>query len=408
MGVMDYYHQGVRLVQQGDYGAAIEVFNTALVEYPDAFYILDRRGDVYLRKGETEKAMADYTRMIAVDPQNPDGWRRRGYLYSDLGEYDKAIADFSQCIPLSPEGYGSYWSTRGIAYYDKGDLDAALADFNKAIESWSAPEYADWALLYRGLVWKKKGDLDKALEDFALAAAYEPRNHDAFYHAGYIWFMRQDYEKAIEYFSGALAVRNNSADYWLARGVCYWNKCLKAKTGFWDEGGEAINLAEDDFTKAIECSPDMAETYFNRGMVRCSKARESNNLIKAIVTQKASDEAERVVLLAQLEHRGGKDFLPQADALLRGLRSNRDQADVLMAQGAGLIVTNDAENAIEDLSRSIALDPDNAEAYYQRGLAYALMGETDKALADYEQTCALDPDHRKAVEKREELLESRK
>ncbi|MDR1411584.1 MAG: tetratricopeptide repeat protein, partial [Spirochaetaceae bacterium] len=33
---MDYYNQGVKLVQQGDYDAAIEVFNTALGEYPDS------------------------------------------------------------------------------------------------------------------------------------------------------------------------------------------------------------------------------------------------------------------------------------------------------------------------------------------------------------------------------------
>jgi Flp pilus assembly protein TadD len=79
-----------------------------------------------------------------------------------------------------------------------------------------------------------------------------------------------------------------------------------------------------------------------------------------------------------------------------------------MAQGAGLIGTKDAEEAIEDLSRAIALEPGNAEAYYQRGLAYALTGAVDKALADYEQTCDMDPSHDKAAEKRDELLESQK
>jgi tetratricopeptide (TPR) repeat protein len=405
---MDYYYQGVKLAQQGDYDAAIEVFNTALGEYPDDFNILDRRADAYHRKGEKEKAMEDYTRMIAVKPQSPDGWNSRGNLYDELGEYEKAIADFTQCIPLSPPEYGAYWSNRGISYYKKGDLDAALADFNKSIECWTEPELSDWALLHRGLVWKKKGNIDKALEDFTLAASYEPRNADAFYQAGFIWFMRQDYEKAIEYFSGAIAADDGAADYWVARGVCYWNQCLKNKTGFWDEGGEAIGLASDDFTKAIECSPDMAEAYFNRGMVRCAKARESNNLIKSIIMQKVTDDAERVLLLAKLEHIGGKDLIPQADALLRGLRSNRDQVDVLMAQGFGLFAENDAREAVEDLSRAIALEPDNAEAYYQRGLAYTLLGERDKALSDYEQTCTLVPDHDRAARKRDELLEKLK
>jgi tetratricopeptide (TPR) repeat protein len=247
MSVMDYYHQGAKLIQQGDYDAAIKVFNTALGEDPDNFSVIAIRGSTYMRKGEHEKALADYTRMIALDPQDPDGWNSRGNLYHQLGEYDKAIADCTQCIPLSPPGYGTCWSNRGISYYAKGDLDAALADLNKSIECWSEPDY----------------------------------------------------------------------------------------------------------------------------------------------TQKATDDAERVLLLAQLEYIGGKDLVPQADALLRGLRSNRDEVDVLMAKSFGLCAKNDAQEAIEDLSRAIDLEPNNAEAYYQRGLAYTLMGETDKALSDYEQTCAL-------------------
>ena len=404
MGVMDYYYQGAELARQGDYDAAIEVFNTALGEDPDSFSILGRRAAAYHQKGENEKAIADYTRMIAVKPQNPDGWNGRGNLYHELGEYDKAIADYTQCIPLSPPGYGTYWSNRGISYYEKGDLDAAIADLNKSIECWTDPDCSGWALFYRGLVWKKKGDLDKALKDFMLSVRYYRENDDAFCQAGYIWFMRQEYKKAIKWFSKAIAIRGDVAYYWVARGVCYWNQCLKNKTGFWDEEGKIIDLAENDFTKAIECSPDMAEAYFNRGMVRCSKARESNNFIKSILTQKVTDNAGRALLLAQLEHIGGKDLIPRTDALLRGLRSNRDHVDVLMAKSFDLFAEKDALEAVEDLSRAIALEPENTEAHYQRGLAYTLLGERDKALSDYEQTCALDPDHEKAAKKRDELL----
>jgi Flp pilus assembly protein TadD len=275
---------------------------------------------------------------------------------------------------------------------------------NAAMEAWITPDYTGWTLCQRSLVWQKKGDPDKALADLTQATVNEPNYDEAFYHLGLFWFNRNELEKAIEAFSKALELKDDNAYYWLARGVCYWNICVRNKTGFWDEGGETMNLAEDDFTRAIERAPDMADAYFNRGMVRCSKARESNNLIKAIVAQKATDEAERVVMLAQLDRIGGKDLIPQVDAMLRGLRGNRDQADVLMAQSAGLFAEDDAREAVEDLTRAITLDPENAEAHYQRGLAYSLLGEPAKALVDYEQTCALDPDHAKAAGKRDEQL----
>jgi tetratricopeptide (TPR) repeat protein len=400
---MDYYHRGCDLVQDGDYDGAIDVFNEGLAEYPDDFSLLNRRASTWERKGEKEKALADFTRMIALRPDNADGWNGRGNLYHELKEYDKAIADFTQCIPLSPPDYGTYWSNRGISYYAKGDLDAALADLTASIETWRDDDCTGWARFHRGLVWRKKGELEKALADFTLAAAYDPQDSDTYYQVGYIWFLREEYDKAIEWFSKAIGAKDSDADYWLARGVCYWTLCKNDLIGFWDEGGEVIDRAIDDFTKAIALAPDRAEAYFDRGVVYCFKARESNNLIKAIVMQKATDEAERVVMLAKLEQIGGKAFIPQMDALLRGLRSNRDQVDVIMSKSFALFAEDDAREAIEDLSRAIELDPNNGEAYYQRGLAYGLLGRRDQALADYEQTCALDPNHEKAAGKRDEL-----
>jgi tetratricopeptide (TPR) repeat protein len=405
---MEYYNRGCDLIRQKDYDGAIGVFNAALAEFPDSYYIFDRRAVAYRKKGENEKALEDYTSMIARSPENPDGWNSRGNLYHEMGEYDKAIADYTQCIPLSPPGYGTYWSNRGISYYAKGDLEAALADFNKSIETWTEPECTSWARQQRGLVLRRMGELDKAMEDFRLASIYDPDDDYAFYQAGYICFIRQDYDAAIEWYSKAVAIKGSSADNWLARGVCYWNKCGRDKINFWGEGGEIMDMAIDDFTKAIECDPGMADAYFNRGTARCAKARESNNMIKTILTQKVTDDAERALLLAQLEHIGGKALVPQVDALLRGLRSNRDDVDVLMSKGFGLFAENDAREAVEDLCRAVGLAPDNAEAYYQRGLAYTLLGERDKALSDYEQTCALNPGHEKAAGKRDELPESRK
>jgi tetratricopeptide (TPR) repeat protein len=428
MTVHEYDLKGYELLEKEDWEAAIEWYTTALAEHPKDSYLIGRRCDAWVRKGEPEKALAEYTRRIAELPPHPevqddwycknsngrtrssweiqraDAFTSRGLLYQKLGDYDKAIADFSEAIPLGWSNYGGYWTNRGIAYREKGDLDAALADLNAAMESWEDPEVTDWTLYQRSLVWQKKGDMDKALADLTQATINAPESYEAFYHLGCFLVTHDEPEKATEVFSKAIELKDDNAYYWLARGVSYWNTSVKNKTGFWDKEGDIMQLAIDDFTKAIECDPTIADAYFNRGMVHCSDAQESNNLIKAIVAQKATDEAERVVMLAQLAHLGGKDLVPQADALLRGLRSDRDEADVLVAKGAGLFAEDDAREAVEDLTQAIALNPENAEAYYQRGLAYFLLGERAKALADYEQTCALDPDHARAAGKRDELL----
>ncbi|MHB9294152.1 putative Cell division coordinator CpoB [Hollandina sp. SP2] len=283
-----------------------------------------------------------------------------------------------------------YWSNRGISYYKKGDLDKALEDLNQSIAL--DPERS-WALSYRGLVWKNKGDLDKALSDFTQALRYEPEDHWILDQRGYCWFIKEEYDQAIADFSAAIAIKPDDPELWLGRGVCYWNK--KEEMDF-----EAIT----DFTKAIELAPDRAYAYYCRGGVYQFQAQEQIHITRGIIMERVKDEAQRLVLLGQLEQIGYKEFAPLFNRMLGTLRSNRTGAEDLLLKCANLIVEHSCEDAIQDFTQVIALEPENGDAFYQRGQCYAMGGEPGKAAADYEQACALDPGHVKAAEKLEYLL----
>jgi len=47
-------------------------------------------------------------------------------------EMDKALADLTKAIQLDPDGARSYFN-RGFAYFRKGDFEKAVADYNDAI-----------------------------------------------------------------------------------------------------------------------------------------------------------------------------------------------------------------------------------------------------------------------------------
>ncbi len=47
---------------------------------------------------------------------------------ANKGDYDRAIADFTEAIRLDPK-LGSAFSNRGLAYEKKGGFDRAIADF---------------------------------------------------------------------------------------------------------------------------------------------------------------------------------------------------------------------------------------------------------------------------------------
>src|SRR5262245_9969041 len=82
------------------------------------------------------RAIEDFTQAIRL--QVPE-WRfraayfDRGTSYQDIGEYDNAIADFTDLIKLDPNNAGGY-GMRGRLYLHKKDYANARADFLKAID----------------------------------------------------------------------------------------------------------------------------------------------------------------------------------------------------------------------------------------------------------------------------------
>ena len=62
----------------------------------------------YGNKGEHDKAIADYTEAIRLNPKYAEAYYNRGVAYEDKGEHDKAIADFTEAIRLDPKYAKAY------------------------------------------------------------------------------------------------------------------------------------------------------------------------------------------------------------------------------------------------------------------------------------------------------------
>jgi tetratricopeptide (TPR) repeat protein len=59
-------------------------------------------------------------------------WTVKGRAMSCKGDYDRAIADYTEAIRLDP-GLALAYNNRGFAYSHKGDNDRAIADYDQAI-----------------------------------------------------------------------------------------------------------------------------------------------------------------------------------------------------------------------------------------------------------------------------------
>ncbi len=54
-------------------------------------------------------------------------------MYYDLGRYDRAIADYTEAIKLQPD-YAMFYYNRCLAYKQTGERDKAIKDCRQALK----------------------------------------------------------------------------------------------------------------------------------------------------------------------------------------------------------------------------------------------------------------------------------
>src|SRR5215510_7369950 len=107
--------------------------------------LADAREDC-LQDKDADLRIRGCTDIISGDGRDALAYYKRGVAYQDKHEHDRAIADYTKAIEINPQ-YGDAYNNRGAAYQDKHKHDRAIADYTKAIEI--NPQYGD-AYLNRG------------------------------------------------------------------------------------------------------------------------------------------------------------------------------------------------------------------------------------------------------------------
>jgi tetratricopeptide (TPR) repeat protein len=71
---------------------------------PDYVSALNNRGNIYIRKGEYQKAVADLNEALRLNPKYVYGYKSRAFFYERMGETERAAADRDKVKELDPKG----------------------------------------------------------------------------------------------------------------------------------------------------------------------------------------------------------------------------------------------------------------------------------------------------------------
>ncbi|HKS49623.1 MAG TPA: tetratricopeptide repeat protein [Amycolatopsis sp.] len=160
------------------------------------------RAQVHASLGRLDHALADYTAVIAMDPNYAEYYFDRAALLRRLGRNEDALADYDDAIRLSPPFPEAYYN-RGDLRLELGDIDGALADFGYTLDL--DPDFVD-AYVNRAGLHLDLGDLADAARDAEAGLARDQDNPHLHVVIGQIHVEHEEYPAASAAFDRALAV----------------------------------------------------------------------------------------------------------------------------------------------------------------------------------------------------------
>jgi tetratricopeptide (TPR) repeat protein len=245
---------------------------------------LQLEGDLLVKLGHTEEAIAVYKSILALDPVSRSALTSLGYVSREAGRDPDAEKYFQQLATAYPKLYLPYLAL-GDMYTARRDFAKAEAAYSKgyelapknslivaggmnaAIETHHLPKAAEW--LSRAtpemqqeahLMREKerylsfKGDYQQSAEVGREAIKQLPRDRDVIVYLGYDLLNLEKYDELVQLTSDYDQVLPKEPDIPLLAGYVHKHMGL-------------LEEAQKDFSETLDRDPSVVTAYVNRGYV---------------------------------------------------------------------------------------------------------------------------------------------
>ena len=298
--VADCISQARQFAASNDIEAAIRTLDIAIEKEPANQEARQLRGDLYYKKNDLDKAMADYAE-----------------LRSEKGEQ---MAARSKTPPVLRDSEATEQMRQARMEEDSGQIETALRRYN-AVLTWEiSSTTASLGCQNRGNLYSRKGEIEIALIDYQQAIRLNPRNAGAYTNRGFALSQQGDQEAAIRDFDEALHFEPNLYQAFYNRGLAY--RAL----------GD-LEKAESDLDRTIALNPDFALAHVNRAALYAQKKRFAEAAAGYKAAMKVdSTMPEPFIGLAFLSLHDGKQA-EAADYLDKALKLNPKSPQILNSLG---------------------------------------------------------------------------
>jgi tetratricopeptide (TPR) repeat protein len=215
-----------------------------------------KSGNAHYEKKDYDKAIADYTEAIKLNPRLAEAYADRGDAYF-VKDPNKALMDFEAALKIDPHNAkaksGKENVVLKIELLKKLTAEALELTLQSGDKLYAMEAYDEAIAIYEmALEDDPNNTRAKAGIENAKKAKTKAATAENFFKSGNEHFQKKDYDKAIADYTEAIKLKPRLAEAYFNRGVAYLQK-------------KDFDRAIADFTEAIKLNPRADGAYSNRG-----------------------------------------------------------------------------------------------------------------------------------------------
>jgi tetratricopeptide (TPR) repeat protein len=184
-----YFYRGAAFVTKNEWDRAIADYSQAIAIDPTESDYLNSRAAVYEHKKDMTRAMADYDQAIKLNPKSIYAYNNRGAGFQRKGDFARASADYGEVTKLQPNNADAWGARCWVRAAGGREVQQALGDCDQALKiKADQPDVLDT----RGFINLRLGKIDDAIKDYDAALKLDPKLAGALYGRGVAKMKKND------------------------------------------------------------------------------------------------------------------------------------------------------------------------------------------------------------------------
>ncbi|MBQ0090657.1 MAG: tetratricopeptide repeat protein [Prevotellaceae bacterium] len=404
------YQRGIEAVQAGRITEGLDYLQREIHDNPKSGHTYAWLASACGSKHNNGQALNYVNKAIKLLPKNDKkflGWvyGMRAMIDMDFNDLTSAIADYTMAIKLQPEEI-TYYNDRANLYFQHGFFEEASIDYQKMIDM-EPGNVAGYMGL--GRTHMNQNQLDEAIRVFEHVIQLNPDYSLAYSYRADCFMQQNHYEEAADDIIKAISIDDDTKAYFLL--LKFTNEeqyaLMKAKlkikiaknpsVAIWTNYLAALQQTVNDFAGAIETyqkakqldpsewiDENIAQCYYLLGDYE--QALHTINQVLEI----DSLNPNYLLLKANILHFGLGRTNETVDICSQLIAINPEDFQAYYYRGWFGLYTPNIQEAVEDLTLSLAQNRRYASAYLARARGYKMLGKDSLAELDLQKTIEWD------------------